>query len=228
MRRLEKYLVECGAGTRKEIKIAVADGRVSVNGVTVLDERIDVFPESDLITLDGKTLQYKEMRYYIMYKVAGYITAMKDERKATVADLLPEWVEKKALFPVGRLDKDTEGMLLFTNDGDLCYEMTHPDKKFKKTYYAELDREITEEDLDRLREGVIIDSYKCLPAEVEKIESKKIYLTITEGKYHQVKKMLKAVKNKVIYLKRIKFGNLELGDMIPGEVREIIKQDIQN
>jgi 16S rRNA pseudouridine516 synthase len=119
-------------------------------------------------------------------------------------------------------------MLLFTNDGDLCYEMTHPDKKFKKTYYAELDREIKEEDLVKLREGIVIDNYQCLPAEVEQIDSKKIYLTITEGKYHQVKKMLKAVKNKVIYLKRIKFGNLELGNMFPGEVREIIKQDILN
>jgi 16S rRNA pseudouridine516 synthase len=106
--------------------------------------------------------------------------------------------------------------------------MTHPDKKFKKTYYAELDREIKEEDLVKLREGIVIDNYQCLPAEVEQLDSKKIYLTITEGKYHQVKKMLKAVKNKVIYLKRIKFGNLELGNMLPGEVREIIKQDILN
>lgn len=226
MKRLEKYLVECGAGTRREIKKAVAEGRVKVNGEMAIDERLDVFPGEDLITWDDKPLEYKSMRYYVMYKTGGYITAMKDERKPTVADLLPEWVERQALFPVGRLDKDTEGMLLFTNDGDLCYEMTHPDRKFKKTYYAELDRDIEEEDLEKLREGVVIDTYRCLPAEVEKLESRKISLTITEGKYHQVKKMLKSVRNKVIYLKRVKFGNLELGDMMPGEVREITRADI--
>lgn len=226
MKRLEKYLVECGAGTRREIKEAAAQGRVMVNGEVALDERMDVFPETDIITFDGEQLGYKVMRYYAMNKVAGYVTAMKDERKSTVADLLPEWVERRGLFPVGRLDRDTEGMLLFTNDGDLCYEMTHPDKKFKKTYYAELMRDITEEDLEKLRSGVIIDTYQCMPAEAEIIEPRKIHLTITEGKYHQVKKMLKAVNNKVMYLKRIKFGNLVLENMEPGEVREIRREDI--
>lgn len=226
MRRLEKYLVECGAGTRREIKKAVLEGKVKVNGEIVLNDGTDVYPDIDIITFEDKPLEYKTMRYYIMYKVAGYITAMKDERKKTVADLLPEWVDRRALFPVGRLDKDTEGMLLFTNDGDLCFEMSSPETKCEKTYYVELMRDISEEDMDILRAGVTIDDYACMPAQVEKIEDSKVYLTIHEGKYHQVKKMMKSVKNKVTYLKRVRFGNIELGDMVPGEVREITREDI--
>ncbi|MBC2856049.1 MAG: pseudouridine synthase [Cetobacterium sp.] len=225
--RLEKYLVECGVGSRKVIKKEILDGKVKVNGEIILDERIDVYPETDIITFEDKELKYKEMKYYVLYKIAGYITAMKDERKKTVVDLLPEWMDTRSIFPIGRLDRDTEGVLLFTNDGALNYSMTHPDEKFEKVYYVELNREISEESIKRLEDGIIIDDrYQCLPAKVEYLNPKAIHLTITEGKYHQVKKMLKAVGNRVDYLKRVKFGNIELGDMEPGEIRELKLEEI--
>ena len=162
-----------------------------------------------------------------MYKVSGYITAMEDENKKTVAELLPDYVDKNSVFPVGRLDRDTEGLLLFTSDGDLSHAMAHPDNDMKKTYYVELDKEISQDDILALEQGVTLDTnYNALPGEVEFLDSKSIHLTITEGKYHQVKKMLKAVKNKVTYLKRVKFGNLTLENMSPGEVKEIKREDI--
>ncbi|MGL5904868.1 MAG: pseudouridine synthase, partial [Cetobacterium sp.] len=139
-----------------------------------------------------------------------------------------EYINKNAVSPVGRLDKDTEGLLLFTSDGDLNHAMAHPDRNMEKTYYVELDREISEEDILALETGVKLDTdYTSLPSKVQYISPKSIYLTITEGKYHQVKKMLKAVKNKVTYLKRVTFGNLTLEGMSPGEVKEIFRKDIE-
>ena len=225
--RLEKYLVQCGVASRKKIKVAIAQGKVTVNGKVEVNDATDVEWEEDIITFDGVIPKKKQLKYYIMYKVAGYITAMEDENKKTVAELLPEYIDKNSIFPVGRLDRDTEGVLLFTSDGDLSHAMAHPDKSMEKTYYVELDREISQEDIVALEQGVVLDTnYTALPSKVEYLGPKSIHLTITEGKYHQVKKMLKAVKNKVIYLKRVKFGNLTLDGMIPGEVKEIKREDI--
>ncbi|MCQ8211618.1 rRNA pseudouridine synthase [Cetobacterium somerae] len=225
--RLEKYLVQCGVASRKKIKTAIAEGRVTVNGKIEVNDATDVEWGDDIITFDGIIPQKKQLKYYIMYKVSGYITAMEDENKKTVAELLPDYVDKNSVFPVGRLDRDTEGLLLFTSDGDLSHAMAHPDNDMKKTYYVELDKEISQDDILALEQGVTLDTnYNALPGEVEFLDSKSIHLTITEGKYHQVKKMLKAVKNKVTYLKRVKFGNLTLENMSPGEVKEIKREDI--
>ncbi|MGL6065649.1 MAG: pseudouridine synthase [Cetobacterium sp.] len=226
--RLEKYLVECGVCSRRKIKKAVAEGRVTVNGITEVNDATEVEWGIDTITFDGVVPERKELKYYIMYKVSGYITAMADENKKTVAELLPDYINKNSVAPVGRLDKDTEGLLLFTSDGDLSHAMAHPDKNMEKTYYVELDKEITENDILALESGVKLDTdYKSLPSKVVYLSPKSIYLTITEGKYHQVKKMLKAVKNKVVYLKRITFGNLTLEGMNPGDVKEIFREDIE-
>ncbi|WP_297432730.1 pseudouridine synthase [uncultured Cetobacterium sp.] len=225
--RLEKYLVQCGVASRKKIKAAIAQGRVTVNGNIEVNDATDVEWGEDIITFDGLIPEKKQLKYYIMYKVSGYITAMEDENKKTVAELLPEYIDKNSVFPVGRLDRDTEGVLLFTSDGDLSHAMAHPDRNMEKTYYVELDKEISQEDIIALEQGVVLDTdYTALPSKVEYLSPKSIHLTITEGKYHQVKKMLKAVKNKVIYLKRVKFGNLNLDGMIPGEVKEIKREDI--
>ena len=159
-------------------------------------------------------------------KKGGYITAVDDPKDKTVMDLLPEWVIKKDLAPVGRLDKDTEGLLLLTNDGQLNHRLLSPKSHVDKTYYAELEKDISEDDLEKLRNGVDIGGYITMPALAEKIDDKKIHLTIKEGKFHQVKKMLEAVDNKVIYLKRISFGKLKLDDMELGEVREVNLEDI--
>lgn len=224
--RLEKYLVQCGTGSRREIKEYVLSGRVKINDVCVFDEGINIDEINDIITIDDKRPEKKILKYYILYKKAGYVTSAKDEDNPVVNDLLPEWVDKKALFPVGRLDKDTEGLLFFTNDGELNYKMTHPDKKFSKKYYAELRKEISDEDIKKIEEGIDIGSHKCLPSHIEKVGEKSVYITIFEGKYHQVKRMFKAVNNKVIYLKRTEFGNLSLKGMNPGEVKEIKRENI--
>lgn len=224
--RIEKYLVQRGIGSRREIKNFIVSGRIKVNGITILDESTAVDEENDIITFDDKTLEKKIFKYYIMYKKAGYVTSANDKNNLVVNDLLPDWVDKQALFPVGRLDKDTEGILLFTNDGDLNYKMTHPDKKFSKKYYAELRKDISDEDIKKIEAGIDIGSHQCMPSKIEKITEKSVYITIFEGKYHQVKRMFKAVGNKVVYLKRTEFGNLNLAGMNLGDVKEIKREDI--
>lgn len=224
--RIDKYLVECGIGSRKEIKKIIDEKLIFVNDKIISSPKENVDEEKDIVKYKDKIIKYKKFRYYILNKKSGYITAVDDPRDKTVMDLLPEWVIKKDLAPVGRLDKDTEGLLLLTNDGQLNHRLLSPKSHVNKTYYAELEKNIFENDLEKLREGVDIGGYTTMPALAEKIEDKKIYLTIKEGKFHQVKKMLEAVDNKVIYLKRVSFGNLRLNDMELGEVREVNIEDI--
>ncbi|MFA6708453.1 MAG: pseudouridine synthase [Fusobacterium sp.] len=226
-KRLEKYLVECGIGSRREIKKYVHDGKIKVNGEITLDERIHIDEKFHRVTFNNIKLEKKILRYYMLNKVSGYITAMKDiNGKKTVKDLLPSCLDTSGLSPIGRLDKDTEGLLIFTNDGDLSKRIASPDNNCSKVYYVELDREITDENIINLQNNIKIDNYICKAAKVEKITSKSINLTITEGKYHQVKKMIKAMDNKVNYLKRIKVSKLELGDLKFGEIKEIKIEDI--
>lgn len=224
--RLDKYLVECGIGSRKEVKKIIDGKLVSVNDKIISSPKENVDEEKDTVKYKNEIIKYKKFRYYILNKKSGYITAVDDPRDKTVMDLLPEWVIKKDLAPVGRLDKDTEGLLLLTNDGQLNHRLLSPKSHVDKTYYAELEKNISEDDLEKLRNGVDIGGYMTMPALAEKIEDKKIHLTIKEGKFHQVKKMLEAVENKVVYLKRISFGNLKLNDMELGEVREVNLEDI--
>ena len=224
--RLDKYLVECGIGSRKEVKKIIDGKLVSVNDKIISSPKENIDEEKDIVKYKDEIIKYKKFRYYILNKKSGYITAVDDPRDKTVMDLLPEWVIKKDLAPVGRLDKDTEGLLLLTNDGQLNHRLLSPKSHVDKTYYAELEKNISEDDLEKLRNGVDIGGYMTMPALAEKIEDKKIHLTIKEGKFHQVKKMLEAVENKVVYLKRISFGNLKLNDMELGEVREVNLEDI--
>ena len=224
--RLDKYLVECGIGSRKEVKKFIDGKLVSVNDKIISSPKENIDEEKDIVKYRDEIIKYKKFRYYILNKKSGYITAVDDPRDKTVMDLLPEWVIKKDLAPVGRLDKDTEGLLLLTNDGQLNHRLLSPKSHVDKTYYAELEKNISEDELEKLRNGVDIGGYITMPALAEKIEDKKIHLTIKEGKFHQVKKMLEAVGNKVVYLKRISFGNLKLNDMELGEVREVNLEDI--
>lgn len=224
--RLEKYLVQCGLGSRREIKEFVISGKIKVNNEIVFDEGIAIDEINDFITFNESELKKKTLKYYILYKKAGYVTSASDEDNPVVNDLLPNWVDKKALFPVGRLDKDTEGLLLFTNDGELNYKMTHPEKKFSKKYYAKLRKEISSDDIKKIEDGIDIGSHTCLPSKIEIVDENSVYITIFEGKYHQVKRMFKAVNNKVVYLKRVEFGNLNLNGMNLGDVREIKREDI--
>ncbi len=225
--RLDKYLVECGVGSRSEIKQILLKKLIRVNGKITISSKEHVDELKDEVYFMEKKMEYKEFRYYIMNKPSGYITATEDKKEKTVMEILPEWVIKKDLSPVGRLDKDTEGLLLFTNDGKLSHELLSPKKHVEKIYEVHLENEISNESIEKLENGVVIlDGYLTKPSKVEKISDLVINLTISEGKFHQVKEMLKAVDNKVIYLKRIKFGNLELNDLKIGEVIEIDKENI--
>ena len=224
--RLDRFLVECGIGSRKEVKKIISAKEVKVNDSYDISAKDNINEYSDIIEYNGERLEYKEFRYYIMNKKAGYITATEDIREATVMDLLPEWVIRKDLAPVGRLDKDTEGLLLLTNDGKLNHKLLSPKNHVDKTYYVEIENNISQEDILKLEEGVDIGNYITLPAKVEKISDIKIYLTIKEGKFHQVKKMLEAVGNKVTYLQRTAFAKLKLNDLALGEVKEINLEDI--
>ncbi|MBN1467293.1 MAG: 16S rRNA pseudouridine(516) synthase [Fusobacteriaceae bacterium] len=225
--RLDKYLVECGVGSRSEIKQILLKKLIRVNGKITISSKEHVDEFKDEIYFMEKKMEYKEFRYYLMNKPSGYITATEDKKEKTVMEILPEWVVKKDLSPVGRLDKDTEGLLLFTNDGKLSHELLSPKKHVEKIYEVHLENEISNESIEKLESGVIIlDGYLTKPAKVEKISDLVINLVISEGKFHQVKEMLKAVNNKVIYLKRIKFGNLELNGLKIGEVIEINKENI--
>ncbi|WP_294704912.1 pseudouridine synthase [uncultured Fusobacterium sp.] len=224
--RLDKFLTECGLGSRREVKKLLDNGKIKVNDIIVKNPQTNIKESIDKIEYDENRLEYKEFRYYIMNKRSGYITATEDPKEKTVMELLPEWVIKKDLAPVGRLDKDTEGLLLFTNDGKLAHSLLSPKKHVDKTYYAQLEKSITEEDIKKLEEGVDIGGYITQPAKGKIVGEREIELTIREGKFHQVKKMLEAVNNKVVYLKRLTFGKLELKDMELGEVREINLEDI--
>lgn len=225
--RLDKFLTECGLGSRSEIKNVLSKGKVKLNGRIEKSPKIQIDLQKDEVLFENEKLEYKEFRYYIMHKPEGYITALRDDFCETVMDILPNWVIKKDLVPVGRLDKDTEGLLLFTNNGKVNHNLLSPKKHVDKTYYVRLEKDINDDEIKKLEEGVVIlDDYFTKEAKVEKISSHEIYLTISEGKYHQVKEMLKAVENKVIYLKRTKFGKLSLGELEKGEVKEIELEDI--
>lgn len=224
--RLDKFLVECGIGSRKEVKDIISKKMITKNGNIVTSPKENIDENKDEIIYNGTRLEYKEFRYYILNKKAGYVTAVEDPRDKTVMDLLPDWVIRKDLAPVGRLDKDTEGLLLLTNDGKLNHNLLSPKRHVEKKYYVELEKEINEEDIKKLEAGVDIGGYTTMPAKAEIIENDKIYLTIKEGKFHQVKKMLEAVDNKVTYLKRVSFGKIELNSLMLGEVKEIKIDDI--
>jgi len=224
--RLDKFLTECGVGTRSQVKDIIKKGEITVNGRLAKTPKDHIDEENDEISYMDEVLSFKSERYYVLYKLAGYVTALEDRRDKTVMDLLPEWVNTKKLFPVGRLDKDTEGLLIFTNDGKASHEMLSPKRHVDKVYYVKLLEEIQDDKVKLLEKGVDIGGYVTKPSKVQIINNTEILLTISEGRFHQVKKMMVAVDNKVDYLKRVQFGNLHLGDMKPGEVREINLTDI--
>jgi len=207
--RIDKYLADMNIGTRSEVKELIRKKLVTVNDSVVTDSGLQV-GDSDRVAVRGVPLEYEEFRYFMLNKPAGVVSATEDNIDKTVLDLL-QGENTKGLFPVGRLDKDTEGLLLITNDGDMAHRMLSPKKHVEKCYYVELEYPITKEDIKELAEGVDIgDDELTKPAKISAITTKSIYLTIIEGRFHQVKRMMKAVNNEVTYLKRVSFGPLEL------------------
>ncbi len=230
--RLDKVLSNFGFGSRNDVKKLVRAGLVVIDGTTASDASMHVDPENSVITVNGQRLNYRKNIYVMMNKPAGVISATYDARLKTVIDILPEEFACFDLFPAGRLDIDTEGMLLLTNDGHLAHDILSPKKHVEKRYYALINGQVTEEDVRKFAEGVVIDDgYKTMPAELYIIRSglrSEIELVLHEGKFHQVKRMFEAVGKKVVYLKRIQMGGLKLDEALePGECRELTADEVQ-
>ena len=230
--RLDKLLSNMGYGTRKEVKQLMKKGAVRVNEVAVKDAALHVDPVKDEVTILGEKVVYKEFMYLMMNKPQGVLSATEDKRDQTVIDLLDAEYSIFELFPVGRLDKDTEGFLLLTNDGKLAHNLLSPKKGVPKTYYAHIEGIVTEEDTKRFSEGVILDDgYETKPGQLRILKSadiSEIELTITEGKFHQVKRMFEAVGKQVVYLKRLSMGPLSLDESLElGAYRELTEEELQ-
>ena len=227
MIRLDKFLCEMEIGTRSQVKDIVKKGMVSVDGEVIKKADYKFDETAAKVCVNGKELSYQKFYYYMLNKPQGVVSATTDNHDKTVLDLLKD-APGKDLFPVGRLDKDTEGLLLITNDGELSHNLLSPKKHVDKTYLVETKELVTEEMILKLEQGVDIGEEKLtLPAKVNQLEDKKIELTITEGKFHQVKRMLKAVENEVVYLKRLSMGSLKLDSKLePGEYRSLTEEEI--
>ena len=226
MERLDKVLSNLGYGSRKEIKQAIRKGLIEVNGELVKDNGMQVDPENDRIIVNGEEIFYRKYIYLMMNKPDGVVSATFDNRDETVIDLLEVEHQVFNPFPVGRLDKDTVGLLLLTNDGELNHRLISPKWKVDKIYYAKIDKKVTEADVKKFKNGITLDDgYLCKEAKLEILEAtdegSEVMITIQEGKYHQVKRMFEAVGKNVIYLKRVEFGTLKLDeDLEEGEYRE--------
>jgi 16S rRNA pseudouridine516 synthase len=230
--RIDKVLSNLGYGSRKDVKKLLKDGAVKVNHVVVKDAKQHVDPENDLVTLNGEEIHYREFIYLMMNKPPGVISATEDNRDETVIDLLEIEDQVFEPFPVGRLDKDTEGFLLITNDGQLSHKLLSPKKHVPKTYFAVIEGEVTEEDIEAFKNGVTLDDgYETKPGALVILKSgltSDIELTITEGKFHQVKRMFQAVGKRVIYLKRLSMGPLKLDETLElGEYRELTEDELE-
>jgi 16S rRNA pseudouridine516 synthase len=230
--RIDKLLANIGYGSRKEVKQLLKSGTVKIDDCVVKDAKQHVDPKQQTVTLNGEVIEYKEFVYLMMNKPQGVLSATEDNNDETVIDLLELEDQVYEPFPVGRLDKDTEGLLLITNDGQLAHRLLSPKKHVPKTYFAVIDREVTEEDTEAFAEGVTLDDgYETKPGELKILKSgirSDIELTITEGKFHQVKRMFEAVGKNVVYLQRISMGPLALDETLElGEYRELTDEEIE-
>ncbi|NHM33109.1 pseudouridine synthase [Neobacillus terrae] len=230
--RLDKLLSNLGFGSRKEVKQLLKSGSVKVNDTVVKDAKMHVDPVNEIVTLNGERIEYREFVYLMMNKPPGVLSATEDTRDETVIDLLQIEDQVYNPFPVGRLDKDTEGLLVITNDGQLSHRLLSPKKHVPKTYFAVIEGEVTERDIDAFKKGVTLeDGYLTKPGELKILKSgitSDIELTITEGKFHQVKRMFEAVGKRVVYLKRLSMGPLLLDETLElGEYRELTDEEVQ-
>lgn len=231
MMRLDKYLADMGIGTRTEIKKYVRQGKVKIDGEVVKSPEIKVNPDVQTVSYLDQSVSYEKFEYYMLNKPAGVVSATTDEKDKTVIDLITA-KKRKDLFPVGRLDKDTEGLLLITNDGELAHRLLAPKKHVDKVYYAKVKGKVTEEDVKAFKEGVSLGQGEMArPAALEILvsdEISEIRLTIQEGKFHQVKRMFISVGKEVVYLKRLSMGSLVLDEKLPlGAYRPLTNKELE-
>lgn len=231
VQRLDKFISnQCFDISRSAVKDLVKKGQVSVNGKICkkADEKID--PERDEVCVSGRKIVYKKHLYIMLNKPAGVVCATRDGLSPTVLALLPDDLKRDGLFPAGRLDKDTEGFVLITDDGDLAHRMLSPKSHVPKLYYVRLKAVLCENAEERFSQGIILeDGTSCLPAELERINDRECYVTLHEGMFHQVKRMFISLDNEVSYLKRVRIGGVELDKSLPvGKVRELSAQEVEN
>ena len=245
--RLDRFLAEMGVGTRNEVRKEIKSGRVSVDGHTIKDPGCKVQTDS-LVELNGEPILYEEFVYYMLNKPAGIISASDDTFEETVVDLIAEQ-KRKDLFPAGRLDRDTEGLMLITNNGELAHRMLSPKHHVDKTYYAVIMGDVTDSDVKAFADGLVLpDGLECMPADLEvlsrvtddlyaAIENEslensvmtEVNITIREGKFHQIKRMFSSIGCEVMYLKRLTMGPLELDEtLLPGEYRRLTEEEVDS
>ncbi|MCQ9291074.1 rRNA pseudouridine synthase [Staphylococcus hyicus] len=225
--RIDKFLSQMGQGTRTEVKTLLKTGKVRLNEHVVKSPKLKIDPTQDVIEVDGQRIQYEPYVYLMMHKPKNVISATEDDQHETVIDLIQEYAHLN-LFPVGRLDKDTEGLLLITNDGQFNHQLMNPNQHVPKTYYVETLNPISETDITVFKTGVTLKEGVLKPATLQIISAKHAFLTISEGKFHQVKRMFHSVGNEVVYLKRVKIANLSLDtSLAPGAYRKLTADDFK-
>ncbi len=230
MERLDKILASQGTLSRKEVKEMIRKGRIQLNGMVVKDSSVKVDENKDIVKVDGTEITLKKHIYIMLNKPQGVVSASDSDKDKTVVDLVPDELYRKGLFPAGRLDKDTTGFVLITDDGDFAHRILSPKNHIFKTYIAGLEHSLSEQDIKSLENGITLgDGTVLKEAKVEVIEGDKpfVRIMICEGKYHQVKRMFAATGNKVVSLHRLKMGQLQLDDALkPGECREITPEEL--
>lgn len=229
MERLDKFLCDCGVGTRSQVKGILKFGRVTVDGMTEKDPGRKIDPARQVICLDGQSLGKRGTVVLMLNKPAGFVTATEDKLERTVMELLPAEYKHLDLKPIGRLDKATEGLLLFTNDGELLHRLISPKKEVPKIYYARHEGQAQPHDVEAFSQGLTLaDGTKCLGALLEPLGPGESRITICEGKYHQVRRMMASRNMHVLYLERIAEGSLILGNLPRGQIRELTQEEIRD
>ena len=226
--RIDKLLTTMGLATRTEAAKSAKQGLIKVNGQVIKKSDVKIDPDKDTIEYMGKPVLYKKYIYIMMNKPSGIVSSTDGKDGITVVSLLPDELQKCGLFPCGRLDKDTVGLILLTNDGSTAHYLLSPKRHVSKVYYVKTEHPVSDKDIDSLKKGVTLDhNDTTLPAKIEKINDNELYITIVEGMYHQIKRMLEAVNNKVIYLERVEFGKLPLDtNLARGEWRYLTQEEI--
>lgn len=225
--RLDKFLANMSVGTRNEVKQSLKKGYVKVNNEVIKSPKTQIDPNEDIITVNDEKIIYIDKVYIMLNKPSGVVSATEDDKHQTVIDLIPEY-QHLGIFPVGRLDKDTEGLLLITNDGQFNHDLMSPNKHVPKTYEVVSKNDVTQSDVERFKEGLELSDGLVKPAQLEIIENRRSRVTIYEGKYHQVKRMFHEIENEVLQLKRIKIAELELDTSLKlGEFRLLTENDFK-
>ena len=228
--RLDKFLTEMGKGSRSQVKTYISKGRVTVNGEIIKRPEYKISPEKDIVNLEGEKVNYSQWEYYMLNKPDGYVSATEDNVYPTVIDLIKEY--HPGLFPVGRLDVDTEGLLLITNDGQLAHRLLSPRTHVPKTYYVKVKGRLGIGDVNAFTKGIPLEDFTCMPSYLNIINSDEISeceVTIYEGKFHQVKRMFQACGKEVVYLKRISMGELKLDENLKlGHYRPLTDEEINS